>query len=107
LANGSDASCLGVLFEWDLADYNIIENNFMYIGGWGSKGYVNSAGGDNNIIRNNEIIGSADDWYYEWEMWPMPDSLIPSVNNPDAPYYYPHDSKSVGNQISENTYHAP
>jgi parallel beta-helix repeat protein len=50
----STAECLGILFEWDLSDANLIEGNRIInvlVG-------IAAQGGDGNIIQNNEILAS-------------------------------------------------
>ena len=114
---GGQASCYGILLEWDLADYNIIESNRIY-DTWG----VDIAGGDNNIIRNNVIYRTAPvqgDWtgaihiqtYDNQTAWPCDDdqwlgTTFPpnDPSNPDYQYYYnPRNCHSYGNQIYNNT----
>jgi len=114
---GSDAECMGILFEWDLADANIVEGNIISDVGWDGNGAMSIAGGDNNTIRNNTIYSSTPDWYTifpdndGFTGWPcneesVAESIIPA-NDPAAAdyiYYYPHDCHSVGNQIYDNSY---
>lgn len=109
---GSDANCLGLMFEWDLADVNLIENNtFLDI-----PVAISIQGGDANIIRNNYfeaavsnaragiVIASYDDR----TGWPCnePDSISPPDNpaHPEYKYYYPHDCHSKNNQIIGNIF---
>lgn len=109
---GSEANCLGLMFEWDLADANLIENNqFLDV-----PVAVSIQGGDGNIIRNNYfeaavsgaragiVIASYDDR----SGWPCnePDSISPPENSahPEYGYYYPHDCHSKNNQITGNTF---
>jgi hypothetical protein len=112
---GSQAQCLGILLEWDLADVNLIEENTISDVGWDGDGVMSIAGGDNNTIRNNTVYASTSDWYYIYPDndgftgWPcneesVADAIIPA-NDPAAAdyiYYYPHDCRSVGNQIYDN-----
>ncbi len=114
-AKGSLAGCVGILFEWDIADYNIVENNLIDVVGWGNQGYVVIAGGDNNIIRHNVITGSTDEWYHIYggtTYWPCNElqdamSIVPA-NDPTAPdyeyFYNPRNCFSEGNQFYGNVY---
>lgn len=107
---GSDANCIGIMFEWDLADANLIENNIISDVPVG----ISFQGGDGNIIRNNEITASTEESrtgiviasYDDRTTWPCnePDSISPPDNpaHPEYSYYYPHDCHSKNNQILEN-----
>jgi LysM repeat protein len=115
---GSDANCMGILLEWDIADANLIKGNTISDTGWGNSAVLHIAGGDNNIFTNNTVYASSSDWYYinpgVGPGWPcneeeVAQAIIPA-NDPAAPdfiYYYPHDCHSVGNQIYDNTYMGP
>ncbi len=96
---GSDANCLGLMFEWDLADLNLIENNkFLDV-----PVAISIQGGDGNIIRNNYFEAAVSDAragivivsYDDRSGWPCnePDSISPPDNpaHPEYGYYYPHD----------------
>lgn len=108
---GSNANCIGIMFEWDLADLNLIENNIISDVPVG----ISIQGGDGNIIQNNEIIASAKESrvgivvasFDDRTTWPCnePDSISPPENpaHPEYSYYYPHDCHSKNNQILENT----
>ena len=116
---GSPLSCLGVMFEWDISDYSLIENNRIDVTGWGYKGSVVFAGGDNNIVRNNTITGTAEEWYYiysdancSYGGWPCNEltharSILPA-NDPAAPdyeyFYDPRNGLTTGNQVYDNVY---
>ncbi|GAB1469207.1 hypothetical protein MASR2M66_00830 [Chloroflexota bacterium] len=116
---GSTAECLGILFEWDLSDANLIEQNIISDVPSG----IVFQGGDANIIRDNSITASADSSgsgikiasYDNRIEWPCNDyfgsgssseSLIPpdDLAHPDYPYYYnPRNCHSMNNQIIRNT----
>ena len=99
--------CIGLFFEWDLADANLIEGNTI-------KGVVNGIsffGGDDNIIRNNVLSGT--DTAFVIRSWAdgvtaypcnfsdfMP--LLINVFSPDWGYYYPHDCRSKDNLFESN-----
>ena len=109
---GSGANCLGLMFEWDLADVNLIENNtFRDV-----PVAISIQGGDGNIIRNNYFEAAVSDAragiviasYDDRSDWPCnePDSISPP-DNPDHPeygYYYPHDCHSKNNKVIGNTF---
>jgi hypothetical protein len=118
---GSATDCAGILFEWDLADANLVERNLIIdlIAG------IDIEGGDNNLIRNNIIyrIDSPNQYRAGIEIksydslktdWPCNETsgtaraLLPANNpaNPDYQYYYnPRNCHSYGNQIYNNTIH--
>jgi parallel beta-helix repeat protein len=118
---GSAANCQGILFEWDLADANLVERNLIYDVPAG----LSIQGGDNNTIRNNIIytnnrsepllagiaINSYDDTKTDWpcdETVDSPQKILPANNpaHPDYKYYYnPRNCHSYGNQIYNNTIH--
>jgi hypothetical protein len=113
---GSDYDCLGILFEWDIADESIVEYNTIMDVGFGGDGAVLVAGGDNNIIRYNTVHATSPDWFAIYPNdsgtdWPCNDAAsITPADDPraaDYPYFYPHDCKSVGNQVYDNTYIGP
>lgn len=106
---GSSANCIGILFEWDLSDANLIEANTISDVPRG----VSLQGGDGNIIRDNIITGTgsgvailAYSYSDTTTAWPcnfsffMP--LESDTTNPDWNYYYPHDCRSKNNTISGN-----
>lgn len=111
---GSQAECSGVLLEWDLSDFNIIERNILIDDAYG----IVIAGGDNNVVRNNLIyriypddmntIGILIASYDDRIGWPCnePVGLIPP-EEPDHPdflsYYNPRNCSSFGNTILNNT----
>ena len=120
-AKGSTLGCVGILFEWDMSDYNLIENNRIAVYGWGTYGrYLHIAGGDNNIIRKNKVIGDMDEWYTVFvpesgrTAWPCNELTeynarsIPPINDPSATdyeyFYEPRNCQSVGNQFYDNVY---
>jgi parallel beta-helix repeat protein len=119
---GSTARCIGILFEWDLADENIVEQNRIYdvIAG------ISFQGGDNNTVRNNIIISpvtpepymagiqimSYDDNVTGWpcnETTTADAQAILPANDPGHPdyryYYNPRNCHSYGNQVDNNTIH--
>lgn len=116
---GSTAECLGILFEWDLSDANLIEQNIISDVPSG----IVFQGGDANIIRDNSITASAASSgsgikiasYDNRIVWPCNDyfgsgssseALIPPDDpaHPDYPYYYnPRNCHSMNNQIVRNT----
>ncbi|RIK51325.1 hypothetical protein DCC61_03095 [Candidatus Microgenomates bacterium] len=104
---GSTYRCIGIFFEWDLADNNLVENNNISEVPVG----ISFFGGDNNIIRNNNISGTD----VGVNITSHPDSVtaypcnfshfMPQANdtsNPDHAYYYPHDCRSKNNRIEGN-----
>lgn len=109
---GSKANCLGIMFEWDLADVNLIENNRIL----DVPVAISLQGGDGNIIRNNYFEASTSDSragiviasYDDRTDWPCnePDSISPPDNptHPEYGYYYPHNCHSGNNQITGNTF---
>lgn len=109
---GSKADCGGLLFEWDLSDGNVVEQNLIYDVPRG----LSIAGGDNNLIRNNVMyttggyMGILILSYDGRTSWPCdePDVILPA-NDPaamDYAYYYnPRNCHSQGNQIYNNTIH--
>jgi parallel beta-helix repeat protein len=118
---GSTAQCAGILFEWDLADANTVEQNLIFDVTAG----IAIQGGDNNIIRNNIIyvpntpephsggieIFSYDSFKTDWpcnEESGSAESLLPANNpaHPDYQYYYnPRNCHSFGNHIYNNVIH--
>jgi Right handed beta helix region/Protein of unknown function (DUF1565) len=119
---GSTADCLGIRFEWDLADMNIVERNLIKDVPSG----INIDGGDNNTIRNNLIYTTGTPQPYRAGIeihsyddtktsWPCDETLsggaqplLPANNpaHPDYQYYYnPRNCQSYGNQIYNNTIH--
>ena len=120
---GSTAYCVGILFEWDLADANTVEQNRIFDVSSG----IDIQGGDNNVIRNNIIytpnppypnragiqIFSYDDLKPDWPCDELnPNSTAQAIippNNPDHPdyqyFYNPRNCHSYGNQIYNNTIH--
>ena len=114
---GSNVRCLGVLLEWDLADANLIEGNTIMDSGWDGTGSLTIAGGDNNVIRHNTVYAPAPGWYYIYNKrdgfkgWPCNEESADESDIPakdpaaeDYSYYYPHNCRSVGNAIYDNTY---
>ncbi|MCB0117867.1 MAG: right-handed parallel beta-helix repeat-containing protein [Anaerolineales bacterium] len=116
---GSAAECLGILFEWDLSDANLIEQNTISDVPSG----IVFQGGDANIIQDNSMTASAGSSgsgikiasYDNRTEWPCNDyigsgssaeALIPpdDPTHPDYPYYYtPRNCHSMNNQIIRNT----
>lgn len=100
--------CIGIFFEWDLADNNLIENNKI-------TGVVNGMsffGGDNNIVRNNQLSGA--DTAFVVRSWADGVTAYPcnfsdfmplegDLASPDWSYMYPHDCRSKGNRFEGNT----
>jgi parallel beta-helix repeat protein len=112
---GSRANCGGILFEWDMADANLVERNRISNVPWG----IEFAGGDNNVIRNNVVYetgGRAGILVVSYDgrsTWPCDEeaenrSSLP-VNDPTDPdygyYYAPRNCHSIGNRIYNNTIH--
>lgn len=116
---GSTAVCSGILFEWDLADANLVELNTIMNVPLG----IAVQGGDGNIIRNNHISESPNTTgsgilvasYDNRTSWPCDDYvgsgstseaiLPPNIpTHPDYPYYFnPRNCHSMRNQVIENT----
>jgi parallel beta-helix repeat protein len=116
---GSTADCLGILFEWDLSDANIVEQNKITDVPVG----IAIQGGDNNLIQNNYIIASPNPKgagveiasYDNETSWPCNDyagsgssseALLPpnDPSHPDYPYYFnPRNCHSMSNQVISNT----
>jgi len=116
---GSTAMCLGLLFEWDLSDANLIEHNTFTEMPMG----VSLQGGDRNIIRNNTFVATPGTAYAGIEIhsydnkttWPCNDymgsggsvEMIVPPNTPDHAdfqyYYNPRNCHSMNNQIINNT----
>ncbi|MBN8582112.1 MAG: right-handed parallel beta-helix repeat-containing protein, partial [Anaerolineae bacterium] len=115
---GSNAECSGILFEWDISDANLIENNTItdvIVG-------VSFQGGDSNLIQNNIIIAASSTIkpgvlvgsYNNQITWPCDDyvnsgsfaeALLPpnDPSHPDYPYYYnPRNCHSMNNRIQNN-----
>lgn len=99
--------CIGIFFEWDLADNNLIENNVIS----GVPNGLSFFGGDNNVIRNNHLSGT--DTAFVVRSWADGTTAYPcnfsdfmplesDVNNPDWGYMYPHDCRSKGNRFENN-----
>ena len=111
---GSDANCVGIRFEWDLADFNIVENNILFDAAWDVTS-VHFAGGDNNILRDNTIrTHFPNNWWYAHSSggsgWPCDEysaatALIPANDSrsPDYEYFYePRECATTGNQVYGN-----
>lgn len=115
---GSAAPCIGVMFEWDLADANLVEQNTILDVRYG----ISIQGGDKNIILDNHIVGSPGAWAGVWAAsyknrtgWPCNDyaesgfsveTILPPDNpaHPDYSYYYnPRNCRSMSNEIVGNT----
>lgn len=99
--------CIGIFFEWDLADNNLIENNVIT----GVANGLSFFGGDNNIIRNNQINGI--DTAFVVRSWADGTTAYPcnfsafmplesDIANPDWQYMYPHDCRSKNNRFENN-----
>ena len=99
--------CIGIFFEWDLADNNLIENNTIV----GVPNGLSFFGGDNNIVRNNVMTGV--DTAFVIRSWADTATAYPcnfstfmplesDAANPDWAYYYPHDCRSKGNRFENN-----
>ena len=100
--------CIGIFFEWDLADNNLIENNTII----GVPNGLSFFGGDNNIIRNNVMTGT--DTAFVIRSWADGTTAYPcnfstfmplesDTANPDWQYMYPHDCRSKGNRFENNS----
>ncbi len=115
---GSKIECIGLLFEWDLSDANLIEENTIQdvlVG-------IASQGGDGNLIQNNTITATLNEGktgvqissYENRITWPCNDYIgsggtieaaLPPDNpaHPDYQYYYnPRNCHSMNNQIIAN-----
>jgi parallel beta-helix repeat protein len=128
---GSPTKCLGLLFEWDLSDDNIVEKNTVV----DNDGGISIQGGDGNIIRNNLVyvtdryhnssvassggivVGSYDisTWVNSdgtTPKWPCNEQIDPTARiflPADKPsdleykyYYDPRNCHSMDNQIYNN-----
>ncbi len=100
--------CIGIFFEWNLADNNLIENNVIR----GVPNGISFFGGDNNIVRNNTLSGT--DTAFVIRSWADGTTVYPcnfsdfmplesDVNNPDWQYMYPNDCRSKSNRFENNT----
>jgi len=100
--------CIGIFFEWDLADNNLIEGNTIA----GVPNGISFYGGDNNIVRNNVLSGT--DTAFVVRSWADGTTAYPcnfssfmplesDTSNPDWGYMYPHDCRSKGNRFENNT----
>lgn len=116
---GSNAECIGIGFEWDLADANRVEHNMITDIPMG----IVFQGGDGNLIQENTIQSSVNGtgtgvWiasYSDQLTWPCNDyagsggtveAILPPDNpsHPDYPYYFnPRNCFSMNNQIIGNT----
>lgn len=108
---GSSGWCSGILFEWDLSDFGIYEQNIIMNAD--SPFYI--YGGDNNIIRNNIIFtDSSPQWTGGIRLSSgaaghcnTEEATIKPPEDPDHPdyeyYYEPRNCESWGNQIYNNT----
>jgi hypothetical protein len=110
---GSPVRCDGILFEWDISDNNLIENNIIY-GTIGSS--FNVQGGDGNIIRNNQISNGYNVFAPNGSTatsWPCDElapgnsaaSIVPANSPAATDYQYfwnPRDCASRNNQFSGN-----
>lgn len=99
--------CIGVFFEWDLSDANLIENNSIV----GVVNGVSFFGGDNNTVRNNVLTGT--DTAFVIRSWAEGTTAYPcnfssfmplesDTDNPDWGYMYPHDCRSKSNRFENN-----
>lgn len=110
---GSQQGCKGILLEWDVADYNLIEQNRI----WDNDVGIYIAGGDHNVLRNNLIyrtvapsqdsVGISINSYDDRATWPCdePTVILPADNpvHPDYPYYFtPRNCHSFGNRVYNN-----
>lgn len=110
---GSTQECNGILLEWDLADYNDIQQNTIE----GNDIGIHVAGGDHNLIANNLIYTSSATQNFQGinirshqntTSWPCDENsfLIPP-NNPahyDYPHYWtPRNCLSMANLVLNNT----
>lgn len=100
--------CIGIFFEWDLADNNLVENNVIT----GVANGISFYGGDNNIIRNNQLTGV--DTAFVLRSWADGTTAYPcnfsdfmplesDTSSPDWGYMYPHDCRSKGNRFENNS----
>ena len=102
---GSNAACSGLMFEWDLSDANVIENNTFS----DFNQAIDFEGGDSNSIRNNTMIATAGTTqaavdissYDNQTEWPCDDTTSPPAE--DLPYLSnPHNCHSQNNQVYNN-----
>jgi parallel beta-helix repeat protein len=100
--------CIGIFFEWDLADNNLVENNLIS----GVSNGISFFGGDKNIIRNNKLTGV--DTAFVVRSWADGTTAYPcnfsdfmplesDVASPDWGYMYPHDCRSKANRFENNS----
>lgn len=103
---GSTSKCIGLLFEWDYSDANIIENNTFS----DFAQAIDFEGGDNNIIRSNTMTATGGTQtatieissYDNQTSWPCDDETNPQAE--DLPFLSsPHNCHSQHNQIYSNT----
>ncbi len=104
---GSTANCAGILFEWDLADHSLVEENTIsdvLVG-------MEIEGGDANLIQNNYIkaggtnpqTGILISSYNDRISWPCNDIAITDPMSEYYPYASrPHNCHSENNQIIGN-----
>ena len=99
--------CIGIFFEWNLADANLIEGNTIV----GVVNGISLFGGDDNIIRNNTLSGT--DTAFIVRSWADGVTTYPcnfsafmplenDVDNPDYQFMYPFDCRSKGNRFEGN-----
>ena len=103
--------CIGIFFEWNLADNNLIENNTIA----GVANGMSFFGGDNNTVRNNTLSGVDTAFILRsWDGYTQPTGGYPcnlspfmplesDTSNPDHTYMYPYDCRSKGNVFRNNT----
>lgn len=100
--------CIGIFFEWDLADNNLVENNIIT----GVSNGISFFGGDKNVIRNNQLTGV--DTAFVVRSWADGTTAYPcnfsdfmplesDVASPDWGYMYPHDCRSKDNRFENNS----
>lgn len=99
--------CIGIFFEWNLADNNLVEGNTIV----GVPVGMSFFGGDNNQIKDNVVSGT--DTAFVLRSWSDGTTSYPcnfsdfmplesDVTNPDWEYMYPFDCKSKGNIFQNN-----
>lgn len=117
MEGGSQDYCTGILVEWDLADFNVIERNAIL----GTDQGILFLGGDNNIVRYNLIMASSKPDPFIGGITILstvdptvdfcnsePQEIIPpaDLSHPEYFHYYqPRNCQSFGNKIHHNVIH--
>lgn len=99
--------CIGIFFEWDLSDKNVVEYNKIL----GVPVGISFYGGDYNLVKNNVLTGT--DTAFVIRSWENGTTSYPcnfsefmpleeDVTNPDWQYMYPNDCRSKNNIFEQN-----